>query len=133
MLKMATAKPFYKLLSTIIDENSQYYEVGINYPALLTKLSHDSDEVANNLREVFTNLVYDSQQILHMLKMIIHWQFVESGKKEKKISLSIMNFPVTDMADLKAHMVDNFISVQAVVIKVQQVRLMSTSMEFSCF
>ena len=37
------------------------------------------------------------------------------------------------MVELKAHMVDTFVSVQAVIIKVQQIRLLSMNLEFTCF
>lgn len=47
--------------------------------------------------------------------------------------LSVYNHPIIDMIDLRANMVENFISVEAVVIKVQQMRLMATEMEFNCF
>lgn len=43
------------------------------------------------------------------------------------------NHPITDMIDLRANMVQNFVSVEAVVIKVQQMRLMATEIEFNCF
>lgn len=47
--------------------------------------------------------------------------------------LSMYNHPLIDMIDLRANMVENFISVEAVVIKVQQMKLMATEMEFNCF
>lgn len=47
--------------------------------------------------------------------------------------LSVYNHPLIDLMDLRANMVENFISVEAVVIKVQQMKLMATQMEFTCF
>ena len=58
---------------------------------------------------------------------------VTQGKKEKLIAVSIYNYPQIELFDVKAHMVDSFVSVQAVVIKVQQVRLLSVHIEFTCF
>jgi DNA replicative helicase MCM subunit Mcm2 (Cdc46/Mcm family) len=51
---------------------------------------------------------------------------VEEGKKEKKIMLSLYNYPIIEMINLRANMVENFVSVEAVVVKVQQMRLMAT-------
>lgn len=93
----------------------------------LAKISEE-DEVAQTIGKVFENFVYDAQQILNAIKIVIHDMVVKDGKKEKKIMLSVYNYPIMDMIEMRANMVENFVSVEAVVIKVQQMKLMATLM-----
>lgn len=89
--------------------------------------------MAETIIKVFDNFIYDASQILNALKIVLHELCVLEGKKEKKIMLSVYSHPIIDMIDLRANMVENFVSVEAVVIKVQQMKLMATQMEFNCF
>lgn len=75
---------------------------------------------------MFLNYHYDSFHILSAIKINLHSLLVEEGKKEKKIMLSLYNYPIIEMINLRANMVENFVSVEAVVVKVQQMRLMAT-------
>ena len=44
----------------------------------------------------------------------------------------VENFPENDIGEIKAHSIDHFITFEAVVIKVHQVRLMPISVDFEC-
>lgn len=65
--------------------------------------------------------------------MILHTYLVEVRKKKaKKVCLIIENYPASDINDVKAQMIDNFITFEAVVVKVYQIKLMAVSILFDC-
>jgi DNA helicase MCM8 len=44
----------------------------------------------------------------------------------------VENYPESNINDIKANMIDNFIRFEAIVLKVYQTRLMAVSLEFDC-
>lgn len=97
------------------------------------RLEREGDELSKELADVFSSFCLDCTVILQALQLILHWQLEEAGKNSKKVRVTISNFPVTELIELRAHMMDSFVSVQAAVVKVQQIRLMAVCIEFVCF
>jgi DNA helicase MCM8 len=63
----------------------------------------------------------------------LHAQITEiQEKRSKKVCLTIENYPESNITDIKAHMIENFITFEAVVLKVYQIKLMSVSLDFDC-
>jgi DNA replicative helicase MCM subunit Mcm2 (Cdc46/Mcm family) len=78
---------------------------------------------------VLSTFQYDATAIIQALSIIIHTYLVEvRRKKSKKVCLIIENYPLSDINDVKAQMIDNFISFESVVIKVYQIKLMAVSL-----
>jgi DNA replicative helicase MCM subunit Mcm2 (Cdc46/Mcm family) len=128
IFKQASLKPFFKSLLALVEESGQFYEFAITYPTLLDRLKGIADPLASTLTEVFLNFAFDSLQILSALRLVLHEMCVGEGRREKKITVSVYSHPMVEMVGLRANMIENFISVEGVVVKVQQMRLMATEM-----
>lgn len=70
---------------------------------------------------------------MQSLCLVIHYWLVKSKQqKEKKVCLIVKNYPLANITDIKANMIENFITIEAVVLKVYQIKLMAISMDFTC-
>lgn len=99
------------------------------YRKILSK--YQEDDLAEALIEIFSSFQYDATAIIQALSLTIQSFLVEvKKKKSKKVCLIIENYPVSDINDVKAQMIDNFISFESVVLKVYQIKLMAVSLEF---
>jgi DNA replicative helicase MCM subunit Mcm2 (Cdc46/Mcm family) len=126
------SKPYFAELFQILDYNRLYYEVQFSYDTYRHILQkHEDDEFVFVLIEIFSNFQYDASAIIKSLSLILHVYIAEIKKqKEKKVCLVIENFPETNINDIKAGMIDNYITFEAVVLKVFQTKLMPISIEF---
>lgn len=110
-------------------ETRQYYEISLHLPTLLDSLSDD-----HLLRPIFAHFIFETESIITALNIVYHHHLCQNAdKKEKKINVMAHGHHLTNIIDIKAHMVDNFVSVEAVVVKVQHMKMMGISMEFECF
>jgi DNA replicative helicase MCM subunit Mcm2 (Cdc46/Mcm family) len=60
--------------------------------------------------------------------LVLHSWLVEKGKRSKKVCLVVENYPLSDINEVRAQMIDNFIAFEAVVLKVYQTKLMAISL-----
>lgn len=130
--KCAILKPYFEELFQILDFDRLYYEASFKYDLYRKILSkYQEDDLAEALIEIFSSFQYDATAIIQALSLTIQSFLVEvKKKKSKKVCLIIENYPVSDINDVKAQMIDNFISFESVVLKVYQIKLMAVSLEF---
>jgi len=66
--------------------------------------------------------------------LVLHGYILETkpNKRSKKVYLVVENYQESNINDVKANMINNFIRFEAVVLKVYQTKLMAVSLEFEC-
>lgn len=131
--KAATAKPYFPQLFQVLDYDRLYYEVSFKIDSFAAVLDRQGKEdLAEALREVFSTFQYDASAIMQSVSLVLHAWLVDKGKRSKKVCLVVENYPVSDINEVRAQMIDNFIAFEAVVLKVYQTKLMAISLEFEC-
>lgn len=79
---------------------------------------------------MFSTFQYDAASIMQSASLVLHSWLVGQGKISKKVCLIVENYPLSDINEVRAQMIDNFIAFEAVVLKVYQTKLMAFSLEF---
>jgi hypothetical protein len=110
--KCATAKPYFEELFQFMDYDRLYYEVCFKHDQYRKVLNrHGEDDLVEALNEIFSTLQYDPSSIIRSLSLVLHSYLVEiKGKKSKKVCLIIDGFPLSDINEVKAQVIDQFIS-----------------------
>ena len=92
---------------------------------------NQSEGIALTLSEIFNGFQCDAGAIIPAISLVLHGFIVESrGKRSKKVYILIENYPESEINDIKANMIENFIKFEAVVLKVYQIKLMALSLCF---
>lgn len=113
----------------MLDYDRLYYEVSFKIDAFGGILDRQGkDDLAEGLREVFSTFQYDASAIMQSASLVLHSWLVEKGKRSKKVCLVVENYPLSDINEVRAQMIDNFIAFEAVVLKVYQTKLMAISL-----
>ena len=128
-MKAASAKPYFPQLFQVLDYDRLYYEVSFKIDAFGAILDRQGkDDLAEALREVFSTFQYDASAIMQSASLVLHSWLVEKGRRSKKVCLVVENYPLSDINEVRAQMIDNFIAFEAVVLKVYQTKLMAISL-----
>lgn len=132
--KAAATRPYFDSLFSVIDYSRQYYEATLNYPSVPAKLAQFSEDgLTEVILEIMSSLECDALPIIQAMRLILHSYLTHrKGKHPKKVCVVVEDFPESDIGEIKAHSIDHFITFEAVVIKVHQVRLMAVSADFDC-
>lgn len=99
-----------------------------SFKKTLLDLEKQGEERASVMLEIFNTFGDRPTIILNALNLTLHQYF----KADQKILLTIENFCSTAFMDVKANFVDNFVTFEAIIVRVHQPKLAAKSIDFLC-